>query len=97
MEDKQPEEQKRTENSEHLTLKVKSTDGNEIFFKIKRTTVLKKLMDAYCARQGVNASTVRFLFDGDRIQDSATPADLRMDDGDTIDAMVEQTGGYLFI
>ncbi len=34
----------------HITLKVKSQDGNEIFFKIKRSTNLKKLMDAYCAR-----------------------------------------------
>ena len=37
-------------SAEHITLKVKSQDGNEIFFKIKRATQLKKLMDAYCAR-----------------------------------------------
>ena len=95
VEKQSPEEQKRPDNADHLTLKVKSPDGNEIFFKIKRSTVLKKLMDAYCARQGVNSSTVRFLFDGDRIQDTGTPSELGMDDGDTIDAMVEQTGGYI--
>ena len=33
------------QKSEHINLKVKSQDGNEIFFKIKRTTQLKKLMD----------------------------------------------------
>ena len=45
---------------EHLNLKVKSQvhfhliqDGEEVFFKIKATTQLKKLMDAYCQRQGV--------------------------------------------
>lgn len=78
---------------EQLTLKVKSQDGNEIFFKIKKNTQLKKLMDAYCSRNGVIPSTVRFLFDGDRVQESATPSDLGMEDGDEIDAMVEQTGG----
>ena len=34
----------------HINIKVKSQDGTEIFFKIKRTTQLKKLMDAYCQR-----------------------------------------------
>jgi hypothetical protein len=28
-------------------------DGEEVFFKIKNTTQLKKLMDAYCQRQNV--------------------------------------------
>ena len=39
---------------EQLNLKVKSQDGEEVFFKIKNTTQLKKLMDAYCQRQSVN-------------------------------------------
>jgi small ubiquitin-related modifier len=38
---------------EQLNLKVKSQDGEEVFFKIKSTTQLKKLMDAYCQRQSV--------------------------------------------
>ena len=40
-------------NAEQLNLKVKSQDGEEVFFKIKSTTQLKKLMDAYCQRQSV--------------------------------------------
>merc|ERR1712098_837084 len=82
------------QKSEHINLKVKSQDGNEIFFKIKRTTQLKKLMDAYCSRQGVSPQTVRFLFDGVRLAETSTPEQLDMEDGDEIDAMVEQTGGY---
>ena len=39
--------------TEQLNLKVKSQDGEEVFFKIKSTTQLKKLMDAYCQRQSV--------------------------------------------
>jgi small ubiquitin-related modifier len=38
---------------EQLNLKVKSQDGEEVFFKIKSSTQLKKLMDAYCQRQSV--------------------------------------------
>lgn len=40
--------------NEQLNLKVKSQDGEEVFFKIKSSTQLKKLMDAYCQRQSVN-------------------------------------------
>lgn len=40
--------------NEQLNLKVKSQDGEEVFFKIKSTTQLKKLMDAYCQRQSVS-------------------------------------------
>jgi hypothetical protein len=47
-----------TPGSEQLNLKVKSQDGEEVFFKIKATTQLKKLMDAYCQRQSVIFSLI---------------------------------------
>ena len=58
--------------TEHLNIKV--TDGNnEVFFKIKRSTQLKKLMSAFCERQGKQLSTVRFLFDGQRVREDDSP------------------------
>ena len=59
-------------SSEHLNIKV-TDNNNEVFFKIKRSTQLKKLMDAFCDRQGKMPSTVRFLFDGQRVQPTDTP------------------------
>ena len=47
-------------------------------FKIKRTTQLRKLMEAYCERQGKQITTVRFTFDGQRINENQTPADVRI-------------------
>lgn len=58
--------------SEHLNIKV-TDNNNEVFFKIKRTTQLKKLMDAFCDRQGKNIQSVRFLFDGTRVQPQDNP------------------------
>lgn len=58
--------------SEHLNIKV-TDNHNEVFFKIKRTTALKKLMDAFCDRQGKQPATVRFLFDGARVQPTDSP------------------------
>jgi hypothetical protein len=65
------------EGTEHLNIKV--TDGNnEVFFKIKRTTPLKKLMDAFCDRQGKAANSVRFLFDGTRVNGNDSPDTVRV-------------------
>jgi len=58
--------------SEHLNIKV-TDNNNEVFFKIKRTTQLKKLMDAFCERQGKSFTSVRFLFDGTRVNPGDCP------------------------
>lgn len=61
---------------EHLNIKV-TDNNNEVFFKIKRSTQLKKLMDAFCDRQGKQMATVRFLFDGTRVRPEDTPDTVR--------------------
>lgn len=48
-------------------------DGNEVFFRIKRSTQLKKLMNAYCDRQSVEITSIAFLFDGRRLRAEQTP------------------------
>lgn len=78
---------------EQINLKVKTQDGNAVFFKVKKTTSFKKLMDAYCKRTGVDPASVRFLFDGVRLQPDETPLDVGIEDEDEIDAMVQQVGG----
>ena len=80
-------------DTDHINLRVVGQDGTEVFFKIKKHTSLKRLIDAYCERQGVSPTAIRFLFDGRRIQPDQTPKDLGMEDGDIIDAMLFQTGG----
>jgi len=78
--------------NEHLNIKV-TDNNNEVFFKIKRTTALKKLMDAFCERQGKASNSVRFLFDGSRVQPTDSPDTLDMQDGDTLEVHQEQIGG----
>lgn len=82
---------------EHVNLKVCGQDGSVVQFKIKRNTQLKKLMSAYCDRQGLDQNQIRFRFDGTPIQDTDTPTSLDMEDDDTIDVFQEQTGGCLFL
>jgi len=80
-------------SGDHLSLKVKSQDGNEVYFKVKKTTSFAKVMNAYCKKVGADPEQVRFLFDGQRLRSEQTPQDLDMEDEDEIDAMVQQTGG----
>ncbi|KAI9634428.1 ubiquitin-related domain-containing protein [Dioszegia hungarica] len=89
-----PEERKpKAEDSNALNIKIVSTDGNEVFFKIKKTTKLNKLKAAYAERVGADAQTIRLLFDGNRILDDQTAADLDIEDGDAIEVLLEQVGG----
>ena len=44
-------------------------------------------------KKAVDHTHVRFVYDGTRVQPDMTPDDLDMEDGDTIDAFLEQVGG----
>ncbi|CAE8586604.1 unnamed protein product [Polarella glacialis] len=79
--------------AQHIQLKVKDQQGSEVQFKIKKSTPLRKLMDAYCIRLGLQASQVRFMVDGERIAADDTAEKLGLEDEDLIDVAMEQTGG----
>ncbi|XP_044043196.1 small ubiquitin-related modifier 1 isoform X1 [Siniperca chuatsi] len=64
-------------DGEYIKLKVIGQDSSEIHFKVKMTTHLKKLKESYSQRQGVPASTLRFLFEGQRIADNQTPKEFQ--------------------
>ncbi|KAJ3806523.1 small ubiquitin-related modifier [Lentinula lateritia] len=89
------QEDVKTGDNAPINVKVVSSSGEEVFFKIKRVTPLRKLLGAYATKVGKEPHTIRFLYDGARINDSDTPESLEMEDNDTIDVMVEQVGGYL--
>uniref|UniRef100_A0A8C4YMX2 Ubiquitin-like domain-containing protein n=2 Tax=Testudinoidea TaxID=8486 RepID=A0A8C4YMX2_9SAUR len=93
MADEKPKEGVKTENNDHINLKVAGQDGSVVQFKIKRHTPLNKLMKAYCERQGLSMRQIRFRFDGQPINETDTPAQLEMEDEDTIDVFQQQTGG----
>ncbi|XP_053417564.1 small ubiquitin-related modifier 2-like [Nycticebus coucang] len=91
--DEKPKEGVKTENDDHINLKVAGQDGSVVQFKIKRHTPLSKLMKAYCEQQGLSMRQIRFRFDGQPINETDMPAQLEMEDEDTIDVFQQQTGG----
>jgi small ubiquitin-related modifier len=77
-----------------LQIRVVSQDGSMIFFKCKQTTSFAKMFKAYGDRMGHSEDRIRFLFDGVRLKPEQTPAEFEMEDGDSIDVMMECVGGY---
>ncbi|XP_006889155.1 PREDICTED: small ubiquitin-related modifier 2-like [Elephantulus edwardii] len=95
MAEEKPKEGVKTENSDHINLKVAGQDGSVVHFKIMRHTPLSKLiMKAYCEQQGLSMRQIRFRFDGQPINGSDTPAQLEMEDEDTIDVFQQQMGVF---
>ncbi|KAB1202601.1 Small ubiquitin-related modifier 2 [Morella rubra] len=90
----QPKEEKKPKDqAAFINLKVNSKAGYHVLFRIKRSTQLKKLMNAYCDRLSMERHAIVFLFDGRLLREEETPDELGMEDGDEIDAMTHQIGG----
>jgi small ubiquitin-related modifier len=81
-------------DSEYIKLKVMGNDANEIHFRVKMSTQMAKLKKSYSERVGVPVASLRFLFDGRRINDDETPKQLEMRNDDLIEVYQEQTGGF---
>ena len=75
---------KRKSSSGHIDVRTIDENGNAILFGLKPTTPLGKLMQAYCNRQGMDVKNLRFMYDGKRIEEAQTPADIDVEDGDFI-------------
>ena len=82
-----------SEETEYIKLKVVGQDSNEVHFRVKMTTQMGKLKKSYSERVGVPMTSLRFLFDGRRINDDETPKQLEMEQDDVIEVYQEQTGG----
>ena len=81
-------------DKEYIKLKVIGQDSNEVHFRVKFGTTMGKLKKSYADRTGVQVGTLRFLFDGRRIQDEDTPKSLEMEEDDVIEVYQEQLGGF---
>lgn len=76
-----------------LNIRCVAQDRDEVCFRLKVTTPFRKMFDAYASQTKLNVASLRFLFDGTRINPTQSPGDLKMEDGDTIDVYMEQVGG----
>ena len=61
------------EKTECIKLKVVGEDYDEIHFLVKMSTNMGKLKKSYAEKVGVPVSSLKFLFDGRRINDDESP------------------------
>mmetsp|Transcript_1160 Transcript_1160/g.1793 ORF Transcript_1160/g.1793 Transcript_1160/m.1793 type:complete len:94 (+) Transcript_1160:98-379(+) len=78
---------------ETITIRVKEQGGEETYFKVKKSTKMSKVFEAFAQRKGVQKNQIRFLLDGERINDDETPQSLELAENDQIDCLLEQQGG----
>ncbi|KAG1824816.1 ubiquitin-related domain-containing protein [Suillus subaureus] len=72
-------------------------EGTQITVKVKHNMPFKKIFDAAEKRFGKEPGTFKFTYDGKRLRAENTPVDMEMEDGDIIDAHLEQLGGGTII
>ena len=86
-------EVEKTTTSTHINLQLTDQDGLVEHLNIPKNTPLSKVMSAYCEREIVRLVSKKFIFEGNRINDTDTPTSLGMEEGDGIDVFQEQIGG----
>ena len=67
--------------------------GETVTFRVKPTTKFSKIIKAFCQKEGLDESGVRFMFDGERLNPDDTPAGHDMEDGDQVDVTTVAVGG----
>ena len=83
-----------SQSDEKLDLKVSDSHGALTHFKVKKTTKFRKILTAYASKAGIEERAIRLMVDGERVNLEQCPGDLDMENGDQIDAMVEQQGAW---
>ncbi|GBE85867.1 Ubiquitin-like protein [Sparassis crispa] len=68
-------------------------EGQTCTIKVKSGMAFKKVFEAAEKRFGKEPGTFKFHFEGVRLNPESTPAEMSMEDGDTIDAHLQQLGG----
>ena len=78
-----------------MCIKLMSNTGKEVIFSVKPTTKLGTIMHAYCKRLRLNIDSVRFLFDGNRMNEALLVSQAGLEPDDIIDVQEAMEGGGL--
>ena len=70
--------------------------GETTEFIVKKTMKMEKLFTRYADKYNMDWRELRFLFDGERIQHDETPESATLEDGDQLQALLVQDGGFAF-
>eukprot|EP00047_Mylnosiga_fluctuans_P011756 m.22698 g.22698 ORF g.22698 m.22698 type:complete len:99 (-) comp3788_c0_seq1:104-400(-) len=84
----------KAEPGEMVTVNVQTGDSSvPVTFKLRKTQVLSKLMDAFCKQKGAAVGSYRFMLEGKLVAPTSTVEGAGIEDGDMLEAFANQTGG----
>jgi len=69
--------------------------GRNIKFQQKRASTLQRSLDEAAKQLNMDRGSLRFTYDGLAVRGEETPESLEMQQGDTIDAHLQQEGGHV--
>ena len=76
-----------------IRIKLVSNRGREVLFQVQASTKLGVVMRSYCQRLRLNSNSVRFLFDGNRINEGLLVSQSGLENGDIVDVQESFEGG----
>jgi small ubiquitin-related modifier len=79
--------------NERIRIRVIGQDGHDVYFDLKPTTKWQRVLEAYCKLRAVSTSSMRFIFEGQRVNSQLSLADYNVVHNDQVDAVLQQTGG----
>ena len=70
---------------DYIIITLKDIDGEKTLFKMKKTSRMTKMFEAYSVRMNTPVSNLQFILNGEKIEDSnATPMSLELESDDVI-------------
>ena len=79
--------------NQFIKLKLVSESSNEIHFRVKTNTKLRKVKESYIERVGETNMVLKY--DGQEVNDNDTPQSLKMEDDDVIEVYQKQEVEFL--
>jgi len=76
-----------------LVIYIAGLQGDEVGFKVKQTTPLQRVFDAYANRKGVAVESFQFRFNGVRVHGEQTCAAIGLEDGGQLDVVDASAAG----
>ena len=77
---------------EKISLIVKDQSGSEVLFRVRPSTRMEKVWNAYCGAKHICSTSIKFVCDGCRIRPYDTCESLRLENNDSIYCYMEQEG-----
>jgi hypothetical protein len=70
------------DTNDTITIRLKDQMGEEVMFRVRKTTRMMKVFNAYAGRKGMYVEDFPFMIDGEEINPFSSPADLDCKEND---------------